>query len=444
MCLQTSYDALTLLPDRLSFLEHLQNELEYQSGNQRQSALLLIDVDDFSGVNQRLGQAVGDQVLKLVVDRIRDTMRDHELLARFNGDELVLLVSDVGDISTMESLADRLLRLISKPYQIEGNTLKLHCNIGITLFTCDGRDANDVLLNVDTALNRAKKAGKNSYRHFAVEMNASVRRRVEISNALLAMTSDMPELHLVYQPKLDLALGGLTGVEALLRWDSEALGEISPVEFIPIAEQNGMIIPIGEWVLLQACQQAVDWKEQHNIEIGMAVNLSAKQFRDINLPRIVTDILERTGLSPSQLELELTESMLMHDIHRTVSTLHELKKIGVGLALDDFGTGYSSLSYLKDFPLDYLKIDRSFVAHVPEESKEKAIVQTVISMAHLLDLKVIAEGVETSEQLKFLLAQDCDEMQGYLLSRPVKAKAIVEMIEHKKEMNNLSHVLYPY
>lgn len=445
MSSHASYDRLTSLPDRVSFLDYLHNELDPELGQQRQSALLLIDLDDFKAVNQSLGYVAGDRVLKVVVTRLLDTMRDRDLLARLNGDEFALLVSDVGDVREMESLAERLLQVISEPYLVDQHELILHCSIGITLFVCDGREAGDILQNVETALSRAKQDGKNSYRHFAVEMNTSVRRRVAISNALqLSVQSNMRDFSLAYQPRLDLASGIVSGVEALLRWHNEELGNVSPAEFIPIAEQNGTISILGDWVLSQACWQVVVWQEQLGVDVMLAVNLSAKQFRDAKLARTVSDVLEQTGLAPRQLELELTESMLMHDIPRTVSTLHELKRIGVRLAIDDFGTGYSSLSYLKDFPLDYLKVDRSFVAHVPDEPKERAIVQAVIGMAHLLDLKVIAEGVETDEQLRFMLAQDCDEIQGFIFSRPASAEAIAEMIQQKRGLASMRETAFPY
>ncbi|MFS2002499.1 EAL domain-containing protein [Duganella sp. CT11-25] len=418
-------DPLTGLPNRHSFRDSLTQALaRAEAGGAGGSVgVLLLGLDHFRDVNDGLGRACGDRLLVGCAALLEQAVGGVDLVARTGGDEFAILVESSGDSAGLSLLARRLLRLLSRPIDIDDYELAVGCSIGVSQGPQDGRDAETLLRNVDTAMYRAKAEGRNRYQYFTAEMSLSIRRRVEIGNALRYAIRHA-ELSLHYQPRTCLSDGTVVGMEALLRWDGRLLGRIAPSEFIPLAEQNGLILQIGEWVLHHACRQAQEWRKRRSDPLPIAVNLSARQFRDADLVRMVEAALEASGLPPHLLELELTESMLMHDAKRTMRTLAALKAIGVRLAVDDFGTGYSSLSYLKSFPLDYLKIDRSFVSGLPEERNDGAIVRAIIAMAHTLGLKVIAEGVETVGQLEFLRAQHCDEVQGYFFSRPL---AVPEM-----------------
>jgi diguanylate cyclase (GGDEF)-like protein len=411
-------DPLTGLPNRLSFRDSLTQALTRAEAQGTSVGVLLLGLDRFRDVNDGLGRPLGDRLLTSCAALLEQAVGGIDLVARIGGDEFAILVDSGDDSVTL--LARRLLRQLAKPIDIDDYELAVSCSIGIVQAPQDGRDAETLLCNVDTAMYRAKSRGGNRHQYFTAEMSSSTRRRVEIGNAL-RYAIRQAELSLHYQPRASLAGGGAVGMEALLRWNGKLLGQVAPSEFIPLAEQNGLILQIGEWVLHRACLQAQEWRLRHGNPLPVAVNLSARQFRDADLVRMVEAALEISGLPPQLLELELTESMLMHDAKRTLRTLAALKSIGVRLAVDDFGTGYSSLSYLKSFPLDYLKIDRSFVHGLPEDRNDGAIVRAIIAMAHTLGLKVIAEGVETAGQLDFLRAQHCDEVQGYFFSRPLAA-----------------------
>ncbi len=413
-----SYDPLTGLPNRPSFSDTLTRALARAQAAGASVSVLLLGLDHFRDVNDGLGRVLGDRLLASCAQLLKQTVGDAELVGRIGGDEFAVLVDCGGDAATL--LARRLQRLLTKPIDIDGYELAVGCSIGIAQAPQDGRDAETLLCNAYTAMYRAKAEGGSRHQHFTTEMSNSTRRRVELGNAL-RYAIPHAELSLHYQPRASLAGGRAVGMEALLRWNGKLLGPVAPSEFIPLAEQNGLILQIGEWVLHQACRQAQQWNLRHGDPVPIAVNLSARQFRDADLVRIVETALEASGLPPHLLELELTESMLMQDAKRTLRTLAALKSLGVRLAVDDFGTGYSSLSYLKSFPLDYLKIDRSFVSGLPADRNDGAIVRAIIAMAHTLGLKVIAEGVETAGQLDYLRDQDCDEVQGYFFSRPLTA-----------------------
>jgi diguanylate cyclase (GGDEF)-like protein/PAS domain S-box-containing protein len=413
-------DPLTGLPNRHSFRDSVAQALARTAAGGGSVGVLLLGLDHFRDVNDGLGRACGDRLLVHCAAMLEQAVGGVDLVARTGGDEFAVLVESSCDNPGLSLLARRLLRLFAKPVDIDEYELAIGCSVGVSQAPQDGGDADTLLCNVDTAMYRAKADGGNRYQHFTAEMCSSTRRRVEIGNAL-RYAIRYAELSLHYQPRTCLCGGAAVGMEALLRWDGRLLGKVAPSEFIPLAEQNGLILQIGEWVLHQACRQAQQWRQQFVEPMPVAVNLSARQFRDADLVRIVETALETSGLPPHLLELELTESMLMQDAKRTLRTLAALKAIGVRLAVDDFGTGYSSLSYLKSFPLDYLKIDRSFVSGLPEDRNDGAIVRAIIAMAHTLGLKVIAEGVETAGQLDFLYAQHCDEVQGYFFSRPLPA-----------------------
>ncbi len=420
MSFQASCDALTGLPNRLMFRERVTRAMARADCEGSMAALMFIDLDNFKDVNDTLGHAVGDELLKGIANVLVDTLPEAISVARMGGDEFAVLIEGVDDPRQVESMAARLLQSVGEPHAIDGHEVAVTCSIGITLYPADSRDLDALLRNVDTAMYRAKEEGKNNCQYFAAGMNQPILRRVEIGNALRRALK-LSEFSLHYQPRVELAGGAIVGAEALLRWNSGLLGPVPPAEFIPVAENNGMIVQIGEWVLHQACERAMRWHGRRAAPVNVAVNLSARQFRDVDIVKTVLRALDGSGLPPQLLELELTESMLMHDVKRVLRTLHALKEIGVRLAIDDFGTGYSSLSYLKSFPLDYLKVDRSFIRDIPQDRNGEAIVRAIVVMAHSLGIKVIAEGVESREQLDFLLDQKCDEIQGYYFSKPVPA-----------------------
>ena len=413
-------DALTGLPNRHSFRDSLAQALGRASAGADAPGVLLLGLDHFRDINDGLGRACGDRVLAGCAALLEQAVGGSGLVARIGGDQFAILAGCAGDNACLSLLASRLLRLLAKPIDVDGYDLALGCSIGVCQAPQDGDDAETLLCNAETAMYRAKAEGRNRYQYFTAEMSSGTRRRVDLGNALRYAIRN-GELSLHYQPRVSLDGGRPAGMEALLRWNSRLLGPVAPSEFIPLAEQNGLILQIGEWVLHHACRQAQAWRERFGGALPMAVNLSARQFHDADLVRIVEAALQASGLPPQLLELELTESMLMHDAKRTLRTLAALKATGVRLAVDDFGTGYSSLSYLKSFPLDYLKIDRSFVSGLPQDRNDGAIVRAIVAMAHTLGLKVIAEGVETAGQLEFLQAQHCDEVQGYFYSRPLAA-----------------------
>lgn len=436
MLFQAHFDALTALPNRLLFRGRLDKALAHARCNGLMMGVLFIDLDNFQDINDTLGHFIGDEVLKAMAIRLQSALRESDTIARMGGDEFAILLEDVADMHDFDMLAAKILKEVVASLRVDEHEVVVSCSIGISLYPIDNSDADGLLRNADTAMYRAKQDGKNSYRYFTAEMNSQIRRRVDIGNCLRRSINECgAEFMLHYQPRVELASGEITGVEALLRWNVAGIGPISPVEFIPVAEKNGTIVQIGEWVLQQACRQAKLWQEEFGRRVPVAVNLSARQFRDIDIAQSIVRILDQTGLSPDLLELELTESMLMNDTNRVLHTLDILKDIGIRLAVDDFGTGYSSLSYLKGFPLDYLKVDRSFVTDIPGDQNDKALVQAIIGIAHNLGLKVIAEGIETIEQLEFMLTKDCDEIQGYYFSKPLPADEVTAMLKEGRRLD---------
>lgn len=431
---QATRDALTALPNRSLFRAQLARAMARASRNERIVAVMFIDLDNFKDINETLGHAVGDELLKATASRFVDTLPERVTVSRLGGDEFGVLIEDAVEADRVGQLADKLLDVVMQQHIIDGHEVAVTCSIGITLFPEDGGDLDALLRNADTAMYRAKEEGKNNYRYFTAEMNDAVRRRVEIGKHLRhALKSSEFTLH--YQPRVELGGGTIVGAEALIRWNSAGIGPVSPAEFIPIAENNGLIVPIGEWVLHSACRQARQWQEERGKPINVAVNLSARQFRDADIVKEVVRALDESGLAPQLLELELTESMLMHDVKRVLHTLAALKETGIRLAVDDFGTGYSSLSYLKRFPLDYLKVDRSFINDIARDQNDAAIVRAIIAMAHGIGVKVIAEGVETADQLAFLLEQDCDEIQGYYFSKPLTEEAMTALLRESRRLD---------
>lgn len=434
MLFQASYDALTALPNRRLFRDRLEQAMAQARRNERILGVLFIDLDNFKDINDTLGHAIGDEVLKIVAWKLMDSTVETDTASRMGGDEFTVLIGDADSADAVNRMANRILRTIAQPCAIDGHEVVVSCSIGITMFPFHDGDVDTLLRSAETAMYRAKDDGKNRFQLFTSKMDAAIRRRVDTSNRLRGALKNS-EFLLHYQPRVELGSGKVTGVEALIRWHAKGAGMISPMDFIPVAERNGMIVPIGEWVLFEACRQARQWQFGIGTPVNTAINLSARQLRDVDIVKLVVSALEETGLPANLLELELTESMLMHDTKRVLYTLEALREIGVSLAIDDFGTGYSSLSYLKSFPIDYLKIDKSFLTEVPHDPNDGAIVRTIIDMAHSLGLKVIAEGVETREQLDFLLEQDCDEIQGYYFSKPLPKDDLTKLLMEDRRID---------
>ncbi len=394
----------------------------YANRHKGRLAVLLIDLDNFKNVNDSLGHHAGDQLLQQLATRLVGSLREGDTVARLGGDEFVLILVNVASEEDASVVAQKILKLDTEPCTIDGHELFVTYSIGISFYPKDGEDAETLLKNADAALYRAKKQGGNNAQFCSAEMNAKALQRLTLENNLRNALKRQ-EFLLHYQARVDLHSGEITGMEALVRWQHPEQGLlIPPGQFIPVAEDSGLIVPLGAWVLHTACAQNKAWQAAGFKPVCIAVNLSARQFRQQDLVELVTRILQETGLDAAYLELELTESMIMQNVEAAIATLTRLKAIGVKFSIDDFGTGYSSLSYLKRFPIDSLKIDQSFVRDISTDPDDAAITKTIISMAHDLGLRVIAEGVETQEQETFLRLHHCDEIQGYFFSKPVPAK----------------------
>lgn len=413
------YDALTGLPNRTKVEEILKYVIGLAKRNNERIAVMFLDLDRFKDVNDTLGHNIGDLLLIELAARMRQTLREEDTVCRMGGDEFVVVLPGT-DAKGAKQVAQKLLDVIAQPCKVEKSELNATVSVGIAMYPEDGIDMGTLFRNADAAMYRAKRECRNCYRFYTAEMQEHSARNLQLLNALrYALKYD--QLQLVYQPQLSIHDGTLVGVEALLRWWHPDLGVVSPAEFIPIAEENGLILPFGEWVLRHAARQAKKWLDGGHPPLLMAVNLSATQFRHPDLPELVTRVLDEEGLPSEYLELELTESVAMHDPQRAIAVMDRLHERGIRMSIDDFGTGYSSLSYLKKFKVSKLKIDRSFVRDICSDSEDAAIVSAIISLARSLGLKTIAEGVETAEQLEFLREQRCDEIQGYYYSSPLPA-----------------------
>jgi len=412
------YDALTGLPNRSLLQDRLAQAMASARRRGEKVALLFLDLDRFKTINDSLGHTAGDLLLKEFAERLKKWAREQDTVARLGGDEFVVVLTAVKDVAGAAVAADRLMKTMSTEFTVQGHLLSVTCSLGISVFPDHGRDGEALIKNADAAMYCAKENGRNNFQFFTQEMNSRAVERLTLESSL-RLALERKELFLVYQPQWDVATGKITGAEALLRWQHPRLGLVPPDKFIPIAENSGLIMPIGEWVLKTACAQAREWQDQGLPPLPVAVNVSAVQFRQESFPALIRRVLLETGLPAQYLELELTESLLLSSADVTLSVLQELKEMGVNLSIDDFGTGYSSLNYLKHLPVYKLKIDRSFVRDITLDPDDAAITGTIISMAKSLNLKVIAEGVENAEQMLFLQEHDCDEVQGYYLSRPL-------------------------
>ena len=420
-----THDEMTGLANRTLFNELLSNAIARDRRYGRRFAVLFIDLDRFKIINDSLGHEGGDQLLKEMASRLRAHVRESDVLARFGGDEFALLAQEIPDRETAALIARNLLLLALRPVRIAGQQCRVTASIGIAMYPDDAQDVTSLLRNADMAMYRAKEEGKNGFQFYSPLIGAVSEKRLQFETGLReAVGRDEISLH--YQAKVEISSGEIRGVEALMRWSHPEFGEISPAQFIPIAEESGLIVPLGLWALRAACVQTVAWIRQGLPQLSMAVNLSPRQFLDPNLVDSIRQVLEETGMPPHLLELEITESVMLHDIETAIRKLTAIRNLGVRLAVDDFGTGYSSLSQLKRFPIDFLKIDRSFIKGIPTDKDDMAITEAILALGKTLGVTIVAEGVETGEQQAFLLRHSCHEMQGFYFSRPIPPEQFAE------------------
>lgn len=422
-----SHDSLTDLPNRETFNGLLREAIDAAQRHDHRFAVLFIDLDRFKVINDSLGHEAGDLLLLEVANRLRGALRASDVVARLGGDEFVVILDQCGEIDDVQRIATGLLKALAEPMELAGHECHTTASIGIAMYPANGADVQTLTKNADMAMYLAKEDGKNGYRFFSKEVKTQSIERLSLESAL-RRALEREQFSLNYQPKVDMETGQITGVEALLRWTHPDLGSISPAQFIPLAEETGLIVPIGRWVVREACAQAMAWQRRGLLPVSMAVNLSPRQFVDEHLLQDVDEALAASGMSPVLLQLEVTESMMMRNVGRALKVLDAIQSRGIRLAIDDFGTGYSSMSLMKHFPIDTIKIDRSFVRDLPQDSEDQAIAQAIISMGKALGMTVVAEGVENVEQEAFLRAHGCDEMQGFLIAKPLPARQMAELL----------------
>ena len=396
------------------------------SRRKKKLCVLFIDLDHFKIINDTLGHAAGDILLKKVAVRLRESLRVTDTIARHGGDEFTVVLPEIEDNDTTVTLAEKVLNALTAPFMLEEREVFISASIGLTLYPDDGDTAEKLLKNADTAMYHAKAHGRSNYQFFSEKLNTRVVERLMLETSL-RRALERDEMRMLYQPRYNLSSGRVVGVEALIRWQHPEMGILSPAKFIPLAEETGLIVPLGEWIMRTACMQSAAWKRQGLPPLHMAVNLSSRQFNQHDLIDMIARIIRETGVDPAFLELELTESVIMQNAEESINKLNTIKEMGLILAIDDFGTGYSSLSYLKRFPLDTLKVDQSFVRDITSNTDDRAIVVAIIAMAHSLGLKVVAEGVETKEQKAFLLEHRCEECQGFFFSKPLTAESFSKL-----------------
>jgi diguanylate cyclase (GGDEF)-like protein/PAS domain S-box-containing protein len=427
-----THDSLTGLPNRSMFTQLLEHAILSAKRNNKMLAVLFVDLDRFKTINDTKGHDAGDQLLITIARRYQSALRASDVVCRQGGDEFVILIEDVLKPNELKRVAGHIISTTYEPVILMGDECRVTASVGISVYPADGEDAQTLMKHADIAMYCAKEEGKNDYKFYSKDLQSVSMNRLAIERNL-RLALERHEFSLHYQAKVNFKTGAITGVEALLRWQSPELGNITPTQFIPIAEETGIIVPIGKWVLRTACAQNVAWQKQGLPAVRMAVNLSLRQLLDSNLPRDIEQTLHDSGMDAEYLELEVTESMIMNDPRKMITILQRIKSMGVRLAIDDFGTGYSSLAQLKQFPVDTLKIDRSFIRNITEDSDDKAIAHAIISMGESLGLTVVAEGVETIEQLNYLKGQACDEMQGFYFSKPVVADQFAELLKTKSD-----------
>ncbi len=430
------HDALTGLPNRALFRDRLTHAMAQADRYHQKLAVMFLDLDRFKAINDTLGHNVGDQLLKIAAERLRSCVRDSDTVARLGGDEFTVVVEDIIEDQDAASVAQKILDTLSQPFNLYGHEVFISVSVGVTLYPNDDENADNLLRNADSAMYRAKEFGRNNFQFYVADMNVKARERLMLESAL-RRALDRGEFMLYYQPRVDLLSGKVIGAEALLRWRHPDLGLVPPSEFIPILDETGMIIPVGDWALREACRQNRAWQDSGLPPIRVAVNLSVRQFIQKDLADTVIRALAAVGLAAEHLELEITEDLFLEHNETNIVTLSRLKKMGIHISIDDFGTGYSSLSYLKRLPIDTLKIDQSFVRDIGTDPDNKAIASAIIAMAASLRLNVLAEGVETDEQLAFLRAQGCNEIQGFSFSHPLPADEFAQLLREGRQMRLL-------
>lgn len=422
------HDVLTNLPNRTLFMDRLTSSLCMSGRTGRRTAVIFMDIDNFKDVNDTLGHNIGDKLLKVISGRLSQHIRKCETLARLGGDEFAVLIQNIGSKHEIHEFCDRIRERLAEPFEFDGYLFHINASIGISLYPEDGSTAEELLKNADTAMYCAKNLGKNNVQFFQEKMKQGILRKMAIEKSLRkALNASGFELH--YQPQISIDTGNVRAFEALLRWKDPELGNVSPLEFIPIAEDTGLIVPLGEWVLREACRQGAEWNRSGYEDLMVSVNISTVQLKQANFVNMVKDILYETGFLPAHLELEITESLLINSFEQVVSMLKGLRDMGVKISMDDFGTGYSSLNYLRRLPLNTLKIDKSFIQDINVQGMGENIVSSIISLVHRLQIEVVAEGVETETQLDYLVRCNCDNVQGYFLSRPGPAENVAGVIQ---------------
>jgi diguanylate cyclase (GGDEF)-like protein len=443
------YDSLTDLPNRLLFHDRLKQALNHAERYKSRLSILFLDLDNFKRINDTLEHRIGDLLLKGFAGRLLNYVRTSDTvsrlgtnepintIARLGGDEFTILLVEVSAANDISKIAQRVLKILAQPFALDGHEVFITGSIGIAIYPDDGTDADSLLKNADIAMYHAKEQGKNNFQFYNQSMNATAYERLSLENNL-RRAMDREDFVLYYQPRMEIRTGEIVGTEALVRWDNPDKGMLQPADFIPLAEETGLIVPMGEWILDAACKQNKTWQQEGSslARVAVSVNLSGKQFKQTSLLEVVENVLVNTELDPNCLELELTESVLMDDEEKTLNMLHRLKRMGVVLSIDDFGTGYSSFSYLKLFPIDILKIDRSFIKDATTSTDDATIVEAIIAMAHSLNLRVVAEGVETEEQLAFLREIDCDEAQGFWLCPPLQPDEVLKFLNNREKQKD--------
>ncbi|HVK53576.1 MAG TPA: EAL domain-containing protein, partial [Burkholderiales bacterium] len=429
-----SHDALTDLPNRNLLNDRLAQLIARATRVDERIAVLFLDLDRFKFINDSFGHGFGDTLLKEVAQRLRESVRDYDTVARLGGDEFVVVLHDFSRDENISEIARKLLKAISRPFIIDEQTLHVTASIGVSVYPDDGFSGNTLLRNADTAMYRAKERGRDALEFYTRQMSLEARERVQLESALWRAV-EQQEFELYFQPQVSLWTGEINGVEALIRWRHPEQGLVAPDRFIPLAEDTGVIIPMEEWVLKTACAQAVAWRRSGHSKLSVAVNFSTRHFHQPNFVQFVESVLQETGLDAEYLDIELTERTLMQNSDAIALTMRRLKRLGVRLSLDDFGTGYSSLSYLKRFPINILKIDKTFIDDISLNSEDAAIVRAIIDMARSLAMRVVAEGVEREEQLDFLMMNQCDGVQGYYISPPVTATALTALLDSGRRLD---------
>ncbi len=430
------YDALTGLPNRILFSDRLGQSLEHARRTKKAQAVMFIDLDNFKLINDTMGHAMGDNLLKSVAEELKNSVRAGDTVSRAGGDEFTVLITSLNCEKDVEMIAEKIISAFRKPFVFGGHELNVTTSIGIAIYPTDGKDEEILLRNADTAMYHAKEQGKNNYKRYDNSLHEKVTKKLLIDTKLRTAL-DKEQFVLYYQPQIDIYTREVIGMEALLRWQHPELGLVPPMDFIMNAEGSGMIVPISEWVLFTACSQVKTWQDAGFVPVGVSVNLSSQTFIREDLLKVIEQVIKATGIAPELLELEITEGTVMQKVESTVYKLQQLRKLGVQISIDDFGTGYSSLSYLKKFPLHTLKVDRSFITDIINDNDSASIALAIIAMAKKLRLKVIAEGVETEEQLSLLRENQCDIVQGYLISRPVPVEEFERFLTKRNQRGSI-------